>query len=108
MTPVELGLDVAGDLDAVHDEVGDEPVDDGVLQHDADQARLGEITFAELGTAEILVDVARHAPHDRSGTKPLIPATPGGSFAEKQRYYDEQLRGDRDYRVHVLAVATAQ
>ncbi|MGX1267186.1 hypothetical protein [Streptomyces phaeoluteigriseus] len=31
MTPVELCLDVLSDLDTVHHEVGDEPVDHGIL-----------------------------------------------------------------------------
>jgi len=67
MTPVELRLDVPGDLDTVHHEVGDEPVDHGVPHDDTDQACPGQIAFAELGTVQILVDIPRHAPHPRSG-----------------------------------------
>ena len=50
MTPVELCLDVLGDLDTVNHEVGDEPVDHGILHDDADQACRGQIALAELRT----------------------------------------------------------
>lgn len=61
MTPVELRFDVPGDLDTVHHQVGDEPVDHGVLQDDADQARPGQIALAELRAVQVLVDIPRHA-----------------------------------------------
>src|ERR1700723_1591728 len=66
MTPVELCLNVLGDLDTVHHEVGDEPVDHGILHDDADQACPGQIALAELRTVQILVDISCHAPHTRS------------------------------------------
>src|ERR1700753_454593 len=66
MTPVELCLNVLGDLDTVHHEVSDEPVDHGILHDDADQACPGQIALAELRTVQILVDISCHAPHARS------------------------------------------
>ncbi len=66
MTPVELCLDVLGDLDPVHHEVGDEPFDHGVLHDDADQACPGQIALAELCTVQVLVDISFHAPHARA------------------------------------------
>ena len=62
MAPVELGLDVAGHLDAVDDEVGDQAVDHGVLQHHTDQSGAGHLALAELGTGQVLVDESLHAP----------------------------------------------
>ena len=61
MASVELGLDVTGHLDAVDHEVGDEPVDLGVLHDDADQAGAGQVALAELGTGQVLLDESLHA-----------------------------------------------
>ena len=67
MAPVELGLDVAGHLDAVDDEVGDQPVDLGVLQDHTDQAGAGQVSTR--GTRHRSGPARRIAPcaHRRTG-----------------------------------------
>lgn len=63
--PVELGLHVPADVDAVHHQSGDETVDHDVLHHRADEARSGQVALAELRPAQILVDVPDHVSHRR-------------------------------------------
>jgi len=74
MTPVELRLNVLGDLHAVHHKIGDEAVDHGILHDDADQACSGQIALAELRTAQILVDMLCHAPDSSSEHRQASPA----------------------------------
>jgi hypothetical protein len=64
---VELSLDVRHDLDPVDHEAGDQAVDFGVLNDDADQPGSAQVALAELRADEILVD----ASHADSVTSPF-------------------------------------
>jgi hypothetical protein len=60
MPPVKLGVDVRRHLNPVDHQVGDQPVDDGVLHHHPDQPGASQVTLAEFGVAQVLVVESRH------------------------------------------------